>query len=138
MTVTNVTDTAKKATSWVSDFQKFIGRGNVVDLAVAVSIGAAFTAIVNSLVQDIIMPIVGVLLGGVDFASLSIQVGEATIAYGNFIQTIITFVIISLVMFWIVRLMNRFWKKEAAEPAALPADVVLLTEIRDLLKKQAD
>jgi large conductance mechanosensitive channel len=82
------------------------------------------------------MPLVGVLLGGIDFASLSIQVGSATIAYGKFLQAIVTFLIIALVVFWIVRVMNRFWKREAAAPAAAPADIVLLTEIRDLLQKQ--
>jgi large conductance mechanosensitive channel len=136
MTVNSVTGTARKATSWIGDFQNFIMRGNVVDLAVAVAIGAAFTAVINSLVNDIIMPLVGVLLGGIDFASLSIQVGSATIAYGMFIQAIVTFLIVALVVFWIVRVMNRFWKKEAAAPAPPPADVVLLTEIRDLLQKQ--
>ena len=136
MTVNNVTDTTRKATSWIADFQNFIMRGNVVDLAVAITIGVAFTAVINSLVNDIIMPLVGVLLGGIDFASLSIQVGSATIAYGKFIQAIVTFLIVALVVFWIVRAMNRFWKKETAAPAAPPADVVLLTEIRDLLQKQ--
>jgi large conductance mechanosensitive channel len=137
MTVSSVSDTARKATSWIGDFQKFISRGSVVDLAVGVAVGTAFTAIVNSLVNDIIMPLVGVLLGGVDFSSLSITVGEASINYGMFIQAIINFLIIALVMFWLIRVMNRFYKKEAAKPAAAPADVVLLTEIRDLLKQQA-
>jgi large conductance mechanosensitive channel len=138
MTVNDMTDAAKKATSWIGDFKSFISRGNVVELAVAVAVGAAFTAIVNSLVNDIIMPLVGVVLGGVDFAGLAIQIGDATVAYGNFIQSIITFVIIALVMFWLVRLMNRFWEKEEVAPAGPAPDVVLLTEIRDLLKEQAD
>lgn len=136
MTVDNLTDTAEKATSWIGDFQDFISRGSVVDLAVGVAVGGAFTAIVNSLVDDIVMPIVGAILGGVDFASLSIQVGDATIAYGSFIQAIITFLIIALVMFWLIRVVNRFWRRREAEPAAPPPDVVLLTEIRDLLKSQ--
>ena len=101
----------------------------------AVAFGA-FTAIVNSMVNDIVMPLVGVVLGGVDFASLSIDVGDATIAYGSFIQAVLTFVIIALVMFWVVRLMNRFWQAEEAAPAGPAADVILLTEIRDLLEKQ--
>jgi large conductance mechanosensitive channel len=137
MAVDNVTDAAKKRTSWIGDFQEFISRGSVVDLAVGVAVGGAFTAIVNSLVNDIVMPIVGVILGGVDFASLSIQVGDATIAYGSFIQAIITFLIIALVMFWLVRVINRFWRKQQAKPAAPAPDVVLLTEIRDLLQNQA-
>lgn len=136
MTVDNLTDTAEKATSWIGDFQDFISRGSVVDLAVGVAVGGAFTAIVNSLVDDIVMPIIGVIMGGVDFASLSIQVGDATIAYGSFIQAIITFLIVALVMFWLIRVVNRFWKKREAKPAAPAPDVVLLTEIRDLLKSQ--
>ena len=127
----------------IKEFREFITRGNVMDLAVAVIIGAAFTAIVTSLVDDIIMPIIGILMGGVDFTSLSIQVGDATILYGNFIQAIINFLIISLVIFLMVKGINSASKKvsgpeeEAAEeePEA-DAEVELLTEIRDLLKKE--
>lgn len=136
MTVKNSTDTAKSTTSWIGDFKKFINRGSVIDLAVGIVIGTAFTAIVNSLVNDIIMPLVGVILGGVDFTTLAITVGDASVTYGNFIQAIIIFLIIALVVFWVVRVMNRFMTKEEAKPAPTPQDVVLLTEIRDLLKKQ--
>lgn len=120
------------------EFREFLNRGNVIDLAVAVILGAAFTAIINSLVNDIIMPIIGVLLGGLDFATLSVQVGEAVIAYGNFIQAIINFVIIAFVIFMIVRYYNRMARQKETAPAAPPAppeDVLLLREIRDLLKK---
>lgn len=123
-----------------TEFRQFIAKGNVIDLAVAVILGAAFTAIVTSLTNDIIMPLVGVLLGGVDFATLSIQVGEATIAYGLFIQAIINFILIALVLFFMIRSINRMQarsKKEEA-PAAPPEpsdEVKLLSEIRDLLKK---
>jgi large conductance mechanosensitive channel len=123
------------------EFRDFIGRGNVIDLAVAVIIGAAFGAIVNSLVKDILMPIIGVILGGLDFASLSIQVGDATILYGSFIQAIVYFLIIAFVLFLIVRSYNKLrdrGEKEEAAPAAPPepsAEVKLLTEIRDLLQK---
>ncbi len=120
----------------LKEFRDFINRGNVIDLAVAVIIGAAFTAIVNSLVNDIIMPIVGVILGGIDFTALAITVGTAKITYGNFIQAIINFVIIAFVVFLIVRSINNMTKKKEAAPAAPPADVALLTEIRDLLKRQ--
>lgn len=120
----------------LQEFRDFINRGNVIDLAVAVIIGAAFTAIVNSLVNDIIMPIVGVILGGIDFTALAITVGTAKITYGNFIQAIINFVIIAFVVFLIVRSINNMTKKKEAAPAAPPADVALLTEIRDLLKRQ--
>lgn len=123
------------------EFREFILRGNVVDLAVAVIIGGAFGAIVTSLTNDIIMPLIGVLLGGIDFSGLTIQIGEATVAYGNFIQAVINFLIIGLVLFLVVKAMNKAAtlgaKKEAATPAAPPEDIMLLTEIRDLLKKQA-
>ena len=121
----------------LKEFREFINRGNVIDLAVAVIIGGAFTAIVNSLVNDIIMPLVGVLLGGVDFASIVITVGSAEIGVGKFIQAIINFLIIAWVVFLMVRAINRVNKKKEAEPAAPAADVVLLTEIRDLLKNQS-
>lgn len=123
-----------------AEFRKFIAKGNVIDLAVAVILGAAFTAIVTSLTNDIIMPLIGVILGGVDFATLSIQVGEATVAYGLFIQAIINFLLIALVLFFMVRSINRMQersKKEEAQAAPpVPSDEVkLLTEIRDLLRK---
>lgn len=116
------------------EFGEFIKRGSVLDLAVAVIIGGAFGLIVTSLVNDIIMPIIGVILGGVDFSGLAIQVGEASIMYGNFIQAIINFLIIAWVIFMIVRFARRFEKEEEAAPTAPPAEVALLTEIRDLLK----
>ncbi len=123
----------------LSEFKKFILRGNVIDLAVAVVIGAAFGAIVTSLTQDIIMPLVGMLLGGLDFSSLSVTVGSAVLAYGKFIQAIVNFLIIGFALFLIVKAINKTMesKKQAEEaaPAAPPADVVLLTEIRDLLQK---
>ena len=124
----------------LSEFRKFILRGNVIDLAVAVVLGAAFGAIVTSLTTDIIMPLVGILLGGVDFASLSVQVGSAVVAYGKFIQAIVNFLIIALALFFIVKGANAAMdfrkKKEEAAPAAPPEDVVLLREIRDLLKQR--
>ncbi len=128
----------------IKEFQEFISRGNVMDLAVAVVIGAAFTAIVNSLVNDIIMPIIGVLMGGLDFTSLSITVDNASITYGNFIQAVINFLIIAFVVFLMVKAINKAQamtkgaEKEA--PAAPPepsAEEKLLTEIRDLLKAQS-
>lgn len=119
----------------LKEFRDFALKGNVIDLAVAVIIGLAFGAVVLSLVNDIIMPIVGVLLGGVDFASLSIQVGAATIAYGKFIQAIVNFLIIAFVLFLIVKAANRMRKPVAApEPPGPTAEETLLTEIRDLLK----
>ena len=123
----------------LKEFRDFVNRGNVVDLAVAVIIGGAFGAIITSLVNDIIMPLIGVIIGGLDFAGLSIQVGEATILYGSFIQAIVNFLIIAFVLFMIVRSFNRFQKEEEAAPAPPPepsAEEKLLTEIRDLLKER--
>jgi len=122
---------------WLTEFRDFINRGNVVDLAIGLTVGVAFTAIVNSLVNDIIMPIIGILTGGVDFTTLTIKVGDAVVAYGKFIQTIFNFLIIALAIFWLVRMVNEFRRKEEAKPAEPPAPTTeekLLTEIRDLLK----
>lgn len=124
----------------LGDFKKFISRGNVVDMAVGVIIGAAFGKIVSSLVNDVLMPFVGIFMGGVDFSQLAITIGEAQIKYGAFIQTIIDFIIIAFTIFVVVKLFERLKRKEEEEapatPAAKPEDIVLLTEIRDLLAKQ--
>ena len=121
------------------EFRDFLNRGNVVDLAVAVIIAGAFGAIIKSLVDDIVMPLIGAILGGTDFASLSVTVGEAVILYGNFIQAIVNFIIIALSLFLVIRFYTKFQRqKEEAEAAAPPkpsAEETLLTEIRDLLKE---
>lgn len=125
----------------LSAFKKFISRGNVVDMAVGVIIGGAFGKIVTSLVNDIVMPLIGLLIGGLNFSELSITIGEAKIAYGNFIQTIVDFLIIALCIFAVIRLFEKFKKREEAKPEE-PAPVVksdeavLLEEIRDLLKNK--
>ncbi len=120
-----------------SEFKKFISRGNVVDMAVGVIIGGAFGKIVTSLVQDILMPLIGVLLGGLDFTLLSIKVGSANVAYGTFLQTIVDFLIISFSIFAVIKLFEKFKKKEEVQEEVKKADdVLLLEEIRDLLKKQ--
>ncbi|MGH0051898.1 MAG: large-conductance mechanosensitive channel protein MscL [Sphaerochaetaceae bacterium] len=139
-----------------AEFKKFITRGNVIDMAVGIIIGTAFTAIINSLVKEILMPLIGLLLGGVSFADLKIVITEATeqtsevaILYGNFIQRIIDFLIIAFVVFMMVKSINRLRsrleakkqeeekaKAAAAPPPPTPADIVLLTEIRDLLKQR--
>lgn len=131
--------------SIIKEFKEFAMRGNVVDLAIGVIIGGAFGKIVSSLVADVIMPPIGVLLGGVDFSDLSITIKEASegaeavvIRYGAFIQTVVDFLIIAFVIFMVVKAMNSLKKKEEAAPAAPPApsnEEKLLTEIRDLLKK---
>ena len=119
----------------LKEFRDFINRGNVIDLAVAVIIGGAFGAIVTSLVNDLIMPLVGIIIGGIDFSGLALTVGAARILYGNFIQAIVNFLIIAFVIFMIVRSINKI-KKPAPPPApaAPPEDIALLREIRDLLK----
>lgn len=122
-----------------NEFKQFISRGNVLDLAVAVVMGAAFSAIVNSLVNDVIMPIVGVILGGLDFTGLAITINDAAIRYGNFIQAIINFLIIAGAMFFVVKSANAVMKQKEAAPAPPPApsaEEKLLTEIRDLLKQR--
>ena len=136
--------------SFFAEFKKFITRGNVLDMAVGVVVGSAFTAIVNSLVKDIINPIIGLITGGIDFSDLKIvlkpasgEVAELAIRYGLFINAIIQFVLIAFVLFLIVKSFNKLnerrVKEEAAKKAAVPpaksADIVLLEEIRDLLKK---
>lgn len=98
------------------EFREFINRGNVIDLSVAVILGMAFNAIVSSLVNDLIMPLVGIILGGLDFTQLVIQVGDATLTYGNLIQAVVNFLIIAFVLFIIVRSYNRF-QKQGPPPA---------------------
>ena len=122
----------------IQEFKAFIAKGNVLDLAVAVIIGGAFGAIVTSLVNDIIMPLVGVILGGTDFTTLAITIGDASITYGNFIQAIVNFLIIAFVIFLVVRTANNMKAKEEAKPAppAGPTAEELLVQIRDLLKAQ--
>ncbi|MBP7389974.1 MAG: large-conductance mechanosensitive channel protein MscL [Chitinophagales bacterium] len=122
----------------IQEFKEFAMKGNVVDLAVGVVIGGAFGAIVNSMVGDIVMPVIGVLTGGVDFTGLAFKVGEASIAYGKFIQSVFTFLIIAAVLFLVIKAMNATKKAEAAAPAppAGPSSTdQLLMEIRDALKK---
>ncbi|MFO7680739.1 MAG: large-conductance mechanosensitive channel protein MscL [Chloroflexota bacterium] len=118
------------------EFKEFINRGNVIDLAVAVILGTAFGAIITSFVDDIIMPLIGILMGGVDFSTLSLQIGEATLAYGNFIQAVINFLVVAFALFIIIRGYNNFLRKQPAPPPPpKPSpEEKLLAEIRDLLK----
>ena len=131
-------DKKEKAKGIVKEFKEFISRGNVIDLAVGVIIGAAFGKIVSSLVDDILMPIIGAILGGLKFTSLTVKIGDATICYGNFIQNIVDFLIVALCIFLIVKAMNKFKKKEEPKEEApkTPEDVLLLREIRNLLKEK--
>ena len=136
---------------FVSAFKEFISRGNVVDLAVGMIVGSAFTAIVSSLVNDVVMPVVGMLFHGIDFTTLRYVITPATedmaesaIRYGNFIQAVVNFLLVSLVVFTAVRAINRLRRKKEEEPAPAPEpapepepseEILLLREIRDLMKK---
>ncbi len=127
---------------FMTEFKEFIAKGNVMTMAVGIIIGGAFTAIINSVVADVISPIIGLILGGTDFSALSFGVGDAQIMIGNLINAIITFLITAVVLFFIIKAFNKFddLKKKEEEPApeeepAVPEDIQLLTEIRDLLKK---
>ncbi|MDD2269308.1 MAG: large conductance mechanosensitive channel protein MscL [Eubacteriales bacterium] len=126
----------------LKDFKEFALKGNVVDLAVAVVIGGAFGKIVTSFVSDIIMPIIAVLTSGISFTDLAYVNGNVTITYGNFIQSIVDFLIIAFFIFLAIRLISKARKKEEAEeaPAApsAPTETELLTEIRDLLKAKGE
>jgi large conductance mechanosensitive channel len=137
---------------WVEEFTAFIMRGNVVDLAVGIIIGAAFTAIVNSLVKDLFTPLMGLLIGGIDFTNIFVTLkgqsaptleaakaaGAVTLNIGVFLNAVIQFVIVGFAVFWMVKALSRLYtvKKEEAPPAAPPKSEVLLEEIRDLLAGQ--
>ena len=131
------------------EFKKFIARGNVIDMAVGIIIGAAFTGIVTSMVGDVIMPVIGVFTSGIDFSNLFLaldgnsyatladaeKAGAAIVKYGAFINAVINFLIVAFVIFLFVKQVNKLKEKEAKKPSAPAADIKLLTEIRDLLKK---
>ena len=136
--------------AWLREFKAFIMRGNVIDLAVGIVIGAAFTAIVTSAVEDLLNPIIGLLLGGIDFSNLFIVItgerrpsldatrdgGAAVLALGKFINAIIKFVIVGFAVFWMVKVLSRFKAKEEAKPVEPTTSEALLAEIRDELKAQ--
>ena len=122
----------------IKEFKEFISKGNGLDLAIGVVMGTAFSGIVTSLVNDIIMPVVGLIIGGIDFTGMKATVGDASIAYGNFVQNIVNFLIISLSIFLFVKLINKLTRKnEAKKEAEAKKDpqIELLEEIRDELKK---
>ena len=132
---------AGSAKKHVNGFKEFIAKGNVVDLAVGVIIGSAFGKIVTSIVNDILMPLLGIVIGGADFTSLSVKIGDATVTYGNFIQNVIDFLIIALCVYIMISAINKVTSKfkkeeEKKEEAKKSEEVALLEEIRDLLKKR--
>ena len=121
----------------VNEFKEFISKGNIVDMAVGVIVGGAFGKIVTSLVNDILMPIIGVLLGGLDFTALTIRINDAVIHYGSFIQSIVDFLIVAFCIFIMVRLFERFKHEEKKEEVKVKSnEEVLLEEIRDILKNK--
>ncbi len=127
----------------IKEFKEFIARGNVIDMAVGVIIGGAFGKIVTSIVNDLLMPLIGVIIGGIDFTGLKFKIGEAEILYGNFLQNVIDFLIIAFCIFILVKIVNKITRKKeepAVEetPAPKAEDVVLLEEIRDLLKQKEE
>ena len=133
----------KKLNKGVSEFKEFIMQGNVVDLAVGVIVGGAFGKIVTSLVDDILMPIIGIIIGGIDFTNLSLTVVDAKIMYGSFIQQVIDFLIISLCIFLFVKFISKFTKKEEKKEEVIAQvkkseEAKLLEEIRDLIKDRKE
>lgn len=123
----------------IKEFKKFIARGNVVDLAVGVVVGSAFSKIVSSLVDNIIMPLVGIIIGGIDFTKLSFTIFNVTVQYGIFLQNIVDFLIIAFCIFMVVKFINKITKKDEKKETPKPAkpnQEILLEEIRDLLKEQ--
>lgn len=126
---------------FLNEFKQFIARGNVMDMAVGVIIGGAFSAITSSLIDDIIMPLLGIFTGSISFAALSFEVNGAVIAYGNFIQAILNFLVMAFVVFCLVKGLNKLHRKKEEAPPAPPEpsnEEKLLTEIRDLLKEQGN
>ena len=128
----------KKGNKTIKEFKQFISRGNVMDLAIGVIIGSAFGKIVTSVVNDILMPLIGIIIGGLDFTNLSIKIKNATINYGMFIQNVIDFLIVAICIFIFIKIVSKFTKKsEEKEEVKKDEQIILLEEIRDLLKKQS-
>ncbi|MBR0380508.1 MAG: large conductance mechanosensitive channel protein MscL [Mogibacterium sp.] len=128
--------------NFMKEFKEFISRGNVMDMAVGIIIGGAFTAIVTALVDSVLMPVIGALTGGHSVEQMSWKIGDASIGYGAFIQAVINFLLVAWVLFLIIKALNKAKAaltkpaEEAAEEEAVPEDIALLTEIRDLLKEK--
>lgn len=126
---------------FIKEFKEFIAKGNVMTMAVGIIIGSAFTAITTSLVNDIITPLLGIIIGGIDFSGISLTIGDAQIMFGNFIQAVINFFLTAFALFLMIKAMNRLQRKKEEAPKKAPepsAEEKLLTEIRDLLKAQQE
>lgn len=122
--------------SLVSEFKEFAMKGSLMDMAVGIIIGAAIGKVVGALVENMLMPLIGMIMGGVDFSSLAVKIGDASIGYGAFIQALIDFLIVAFVIFMLLKAMNNMKKGQEEKDEAPAEDIALLTEIRDLLKKQ--
>lgn len=132
-------DALKKGENTLKEFKEFISKGNIVDMAVGVIIGSAFGKIVTSLVNDIFIPIIGVIIGGLDFSNLSIKVGNSAIMYGSFIQNVVDFLIVAACIFFMIKVLSKFKKKEEVKTeTTVDEKTLLLREIRDLLKKKSN
>lgn len=139
----NKDELIKQGNKTLKEFKTFISKGNIIDMAVGVIIGTAFSKIVTSVVNDILTPLLGIVIGGLDFTNLTLKVGDAVISYGIFIQNVIDFLIVAVCIFIFVKIISRFNKKEEIkeEKEEVPKkdeQIILLEEIRDLLKKQAN
>ena len=137
----NSEDLKKKGGKTIKEFKEFIAKGNVMDMAVGVIMGSAFGKIVTSVVDDLLMPLIGIVVGGVDFTNLSIKIKDATITYGNLIQNVIDFLIIAICIFFMVKAISKVTKKDKEEEIVeeepkKDENIVLLEEIRDLLKEK--
>jgi len=134
------TKLAQKGKGFIGEFKTFVSKGNVMDLSVGIIIGSAFTAVVTALTSNVLMPIIGVALGGVDFSKLAITFGSASIGYGSFIQSVLNFFLIALTVFFLVKGINIITRKkeEKKEPSKPSDEILILTEIRDLLKMQQE
>ena len=137
----NKEELKKKGGKTIGEFKEFIAKGNVMDMAVGVIMGSAFGKIVSSIVSDILMPLIGVIIGGIDFKNLKVVIGKSEITYGNFIQNVIDFFIIAICIFFMVKIIDKITKKNKQEEAVeeepeKDANIVLLEEIRDLLKEK--
>lgn len=129
-------DAIKKGENTLKEFKEFISKGNIIDMAVGVIIGSAFGKIVTSLVNDIFMPIIGIIIGGLDFSNLSIKVGDSVIMYGSFIQNVVDFLIVAACIFFMIKILSKFKKKEEVKTEkTIDENTKLLKEIRNLLKK---
>ncbi len=120
----------------LKEFKEFISRGNVLDMAIGVIIGGAFGKIVTSIVNDILMPLLGIVMGGLDFSNLQLKIGNAKILYGSFIQNVIDFLIVAFCIFMLMKVVNKITHKKKAEEQKKSEDIQLLEEIRDLLKEK--